>query len=73
MSVMLYKYPASNKNTNNFMHGDHFDYIIVNENEVETTLKDGWSLTTDEAKKPKEQPKPKTVLKRTRKKKDELD
>lgn len=55
------------------MHGDHFDYIIVNENEVETTLKDGWSLTTDEAKKPKEQPKPKTVLKRTRKKKDELD
>lgn len=45
MSVMLYKHPGQHK-----LHGDMFDYIIVNEDAVEDTIKKGWSLTTDEAK-----------------------
>lgn len=49
--TMLYKYPGEHK-----IHGDKFDYIITDD--VEGALKDGWSLTTDEAKKPKEEKKP---------------
>lgn len=48
MSVMLYKYPGSHD-----MHGDKFDYIIVDESEVDAKVKAGWSKTTDEAKAPK--------------------
>lgn len=59
MSVMLYKYPGEHK-----LHDDNFDYIIVEEGEVEATIKDGWSLTTTEAKKPKEEPKPKKPVKK---------
>lgn len=42
---MLYKHPGKH-----FLHGAMFDYIIVNEDAVEDTIKDGWCLTTDEAK-----------------------
>ena len=49
MSQMLYKHPGKHK-----LHGDMFDYIIVNEDEIEDTIANGWSLTTDEAKNGKE-------------------
>lgn len=45
MSVMLYKHPGKHP-----IHGDMFDYIIVNEDAVEDTIEQGWHLTTDEAK-----------------------
>lgn len=44
MSVMLYKHGGIHK-----MHGDNFDYVIVNEDEVDDSIKDGWYLTTTEA------------------------
>lgn len=45
MSVMLYKYPGIHE-----LHGDKFDYIVVDESEVDTKLKEGWFKTTPEAK-----------------------
>ena len=60
--TMLYKYPAKDKTPLNYMHGDHFDYIITDD--VDGALKDGWSLTTDEAKKPKVEKKPTRTAKR---------
>ena len=45
MSVMLYKHPGPHE-----IHGDMFDYIIVDEDAVENAIKDGWRKTTDEAK-----------------------
>ncbi len=45
MSQMLYKHPGKHK-----LHGDMFDYIIVEEDEIEDTIAKGWSLTTTEAK-----------------------
>ncbi len=57
MSVMLYKHPGKHK-----IHGDMFDYIIVDKEAVESAIKDGWCKTTDEAKsgvKPKRGRKPK--------------
>lgn len=45
MSVMLYKHPGPHE-----IHGDMFDYIIVDEDAVEGAIKDGWCKTTDEAK-----------------------
>lgn len=44
MSVMLYKHGGIHE-----MHGDNFDYIVVDEKEVDTTLTKGWFLTTTEA------------------------
>jgi hypothetical protein len=56
MTVMLYKHPGSHE-----IHGDTFDYIIVEPDDVEAKVADGWSKTTDEAKngKPKRGRKPK--------------
>lgn len=51
MTVMLYKTPGPHK-----FHGGDFDYIIVDEVNVDASLVDGWFLTTDEAK---EAPAPK--------------
>lgn len=44
MSVMLYKHGGKHK-----MHGDNFDYVVVSEEEVESTLSKGWYKTTTEA------------------------
>ena len=41
MTVMLYAHPGPHK-----MHGDEFDYIIVDEKEVKAKLQEGWALTT---------------------------
>lgn len=43
--TMLYKHPGQHE-----IHGSTFDYIIVDESDVEQAIKDGWFLTTDEAK-----------------------
>lgn len=43
--TMLYKFPGSQE-----IHGGHFDYIIVEEDEIEAKQAEGWSLTTTEAK-----------------------
>lgn len=43
---MLYKHPGKHK-----IHGDKFDYVVVPEDEVESTIKKGWYKTTPEAKK----------------------
>jgi len=48
---MLYKYPATKKTPTNYMHKDYFDFIVIEENEKESYLEDGWYLTTTEAKK----------------------
>ena len=53
MSVMLYKYPGPHK-----IHGDNFDYIIVDDDNVYDAIKDGWFKTTDEAKIGPVKPKP---------------
>jgi len=45
MTVMLYKPNGSHK-----IHGGMFDYIIVDDSEVDTALSDGWFRTTTEAK-----------------------
>jgi len=50
MTVMLYKHPGPHK-----IHGDKFDYTIVDEDAVEGALSDGWFLTTTEALKPKKE------------------
>ncbi len=42
---MLYKHPGKHE-----IHGSNFDYIIVDESDIEQAIKDGWFLTTDEAK-----------------------
>ncbi len=44
MSRMLYKHPGQHA-----LHGEMFDYIIVDELEVEEKIELGWSLTTTEA------------------------
>jgi len=48
MSVMLYKYPSECISCDvgyGFVEVDHkiFDYIVVNEDEVEACVSDGWS------------------------------
>lgn len=58
MTVMLYKSPGPHQ-----FHGGNFDYIIVEEADVDACVADGWALTTTEALEP--QP-----IKRTRKPKD---
>lgn len=47
MSVMLYKHPGKHK-----LHGDMFDYVVVDQSQVADHLEAGWSLTTTEAKEP---------------------
>jgi hypothetical protein len=62
--TMLYKHPGQHK-----IHGDSFDYVIVDESEVEAKLKEGWAKGTEEAKagKPEKAPaKRKTTRKRAR-------
>ena len=44
MGVMLYSHGGPHK-----IHGDEFDYIIVDENDVEDAIKKGWAETTPEA------------------------
>lgn len=43
-NVMLYKHPGKHK-----IHGDKFDYIIVDEKDVNDALIKGWFKTTPEA------------------------
>lgn len=43
--TMLYKHPGKHK-----IHGDSFDYVIVDESEVDAKLKGGWAKTTEDAK-----------------------
>jgi hypothetical protein len=43
--TMLYKHPGQHE-----IHGSNFDYIIVDESDIEQAIKDGWFLTTEEAK-----------------------
>ncbi len=44
MTVMLYSHPGPHK-----IHGDNFDYIVVDEEQVAEALKKGWAKTTPEA------------------------
>jgi len=43
--TMLYKHPGKHE-----IHGSTFDYIIVDEVDIEQAIKNGWFLNTDEAK-----------------------
>jgi hypothetical protein len=43
--TMLYKAPGPHE-----IHGGKFDYTIVDDDQIEATLADGWYLTTIEAK-----------------------
>ena len=43
--TMLYKWPGTHE-----VHGDFFDYIVVNDSDIEQVLAQGWHLTTPEAK-----------------------
>ena len=45
MTVMLYVHPGRHE-----IHDDSFDYIVVDEDQVDEAIKKGWSLTTTEAK-----------------------
>ena len=63
MSVMIYKYPGKHA-----IHGDRFDYMVVDEADVDAKLKEGWAKTTKEAK---NGPAKKPAAKRDDKLKDE--
>lgn len=63
MSVMLYKHPGPHD-----IHGDKFDYIVVDEADVDAKVKEGWAKSTDEAK---NGPAKKPAAKRGRKPKTE--
>ena len=43
--TMLYKHPGKHE-----IHDSNFDFIIVDEIDIEKAIKDGWFLTTCEAK-----------------------
>lgn len=45
MTTMLYKCPGPHE-----IHGGQYDYTIVDEDQVEAALAEGWKLTTPEAK-----------------------
>lgn len=45
MTTMLYKCPGPHD-----IHGGNFDYIIVDDDQIDDALEDGWHLTTPEAK-----------------------
>lgn len=63
MSVMLYKHPGKHA-----IHGDMFDYIVVEDADVDAKVKEGWAKTTGEAK---NGPAKKPAAKRGRKPKTE--
>jgi len=44
MKTMLYAHPGPHK-----IHGGEFDYVIVDDDQVDEALKKGWSKTTPEA------------------------
>lgn len=44
-TTMLYKFPGSTP-----MHGANFDFVVVADEEIESSLADGWALTTPDAK-----------------------
>ena len=44
MSTMLYKAPGPHE-----IHGGHFDYTIVEDDQIDAALADGWHKTTPEA------------------------
>lgn len=44
MAVMLYAHPGPHK-----IHGDDFDYIVVEKDQVDDAIEKGWALTTPEA------------------------
>ena len=55
MTVMPYKSQGPHK-----FHGGDFDYIVVEEADVDARVAEGWALTTTEAsEKPKRGRKPK--------------
>jgi len=43
--TMLYAHPGPHE-----IHGDMFDHIVVEEDQVDDAIKKGWRLTTPEAK-----------------------
>lgn len=45
MTTMLYKYPGPHE-----IHGDKFDYVIVEDDKIDDAIDSGWFLTTTEAK-----------------------
>jgi len=45
MPTMLYKCPGPHA-----IHGGQFDYTIVEDDQIDASLADGWKLTTPEAK-----------------------
>lgn len=49
--TMLYKHPGQHE-----IHESNFDFIIVDECDVQQAIKDGWFLTTDAAKSNDKQP-----------------
>ena len=44
MSTMLYKHPGIHE-----IHGNKFNYIVVDDDQIENTIADGWHLTTTDA------------------------
>lgn len=44
MSTMLYKHPGIHE-----IHGNKFNYIVVDDDQIEDTIADGWHLTTTDA------------------------
>lgn len=42
--TMLYKYPGPHD-----IHGSKFDYVIVNDEDIDAHIGQGWSLTTAQA------------------------
>lgn len=44
-TTMLYKFPGSTP-----MHGAKFDYVIVEDDDIEAHLSEGWALTTPDAR-----------------------
>ena len=44
MSTMLYKHPGIHE-----IHGNKFNYIVVDDDQIEDTIEDGWHLTTTDA------------------------
>tara|TARA_R110000822_G_scaffold114811_4_gene246514 strand:+ start:1425 stop:1715 length:291 start_codon:yes stop_codon:yes gene_type:complete len=41
---MLYKHPGIHE-----IHGNKFNYIVVDDDQIEDTIADGWHLTTTDA------------------------
>jgi hypothetical protein len=58
LTTMLYKHPGKHK-----IHGDMFDYIIVNDDDVDANLKKGWHKSTPDALKGEKKTKTKSKKK----------